>query len=392
VFEWLNDTTGGDQDPVWSEIYNQVINQGYAYVGVTAQATGVNDVKRWDPTRYAALTSSSDGQSYDIFTQAAQVVAANSATLLGGLKPKQLIGAGDSQSAFRVDTYVNAFQPLSKAFNGFFAVGRYAGASPLAGGIIDTAPIPADIRTDNTAPFIQLNTEGDVEELDSYLARQADNNYLRTWEVAGASHIDAHEAEWELATIAREVPTLEAPHCTFGVETSIHLHEADSMPVWEAEDATLADLQKWLTAKVAPPKGKQITTNPFFFNTILRDQYANALGGVRLPEIQVPTRTFSAINVAEPETTLNLNALNELFSLALSESSEIPEGQRAAGLCELSGFTTPFSTSTLQMLYPTHASYVSKYTAAAKESLAAGFLTAEDYATAVAAAEKSSIP
>src|SRR5262249_32441812 len=35
VFEWLNDTTGGDQDPVWSEIYNEALNQGYAYVGVT---------------------------------------------------------------------------------------------------------------------------------------------------------------------------------------------------------------------------------------------------------------------------------------------------------------------------------------------------------------------
>jgi hypothetical protein len=53
---------------------------------------------------------------------------------------------------------------------------------------------------------------------------------------------------------------------------------------------------------------------------------------------------------------------------------------------------TPFSNSTLQRLYPTHASYVSKYTAAAKESLAGGFLTAEDYDNAVAAAEKSSIP
>ena len=37
VVEWLNDTTGGDQDPVWSEIYHEVLSQGYAYVGVSAQ-------------------------------------------------------------------------------------------------------------------------------------------------------------------------------------------------------------------------------------------------------------------------------------------------------------------------------------------------------------------
>ncbi len=391
VVEWLNDTTGGDQDPIWSEIYNQVLNQGYAYIGVTAQNTGINDLKRWDPSRYASLKGSSDGQAYDIFTQTAQAAATNYATLLGGLKPKQIVGSGDSQSAFRVDTYVNAFQPTTKAFNGFFAVGRYVGASPLAGGIVDAAPIPAFVRSDNTTPFIQLNTEGDEEELDASYVRQADTNFLRTWEVAGASHIDEHEAEYELATIAREQPTLPPVKCTFGIVSNIGLHEADNMPVWETEDATLADLQKWLAQGVQPPHGKQIATNPFFFNAILRDQYGNALGGVRLPDIQAPTESYSAINVAEPETTINERALKELFEASL-ESSEIPSALRASGLCLLSGFATPFSNSTLQRLYPTHASYVSKFTAAAKESLNAGFLTAEDYATTVAAAEKSSIP
>jgi hypothetical protein len=111
----------------------------------------------------------------------------------------------------------------------------------------------------------------------------------------------------------------------------------------------------------------------------------------RLPDIQAPTETYSAINVVEPETTINEKALKEIFEASL-ESSEIPASLRSAGLCLLSGFATPFSNSTLQRLYPTHASYVSKFAAAAKESLNAGFLTGEDYATTVAAAEKSSIP
>ncbi len=392
VVEWLNDTTGGDQDPVWSEIYNQALNQGYAYIGVTAQATGIKDLKAWDSARYGSLSSSTDGQSYDIFTQAAQAAVANYATLLGGLKPNKVVGAGDSQSAFRVDTYVNAFQPLSKAYNGFFAVGRYEGASPLAGGLITTSPLPAYVRSDNTTPFIQLNTEGDLEELAASYVRQSDTNYLRTWELAGASHIDEHEAEYELATIARQTPTLPPVKCSFGIVSNIGLHEADNMPVFEYENAGLADMQKWLTKGVLPPKGAQISTNPFWFNTIFRDQYANALGGVRLPDIKVPTESYSAINVVEPETTLNLNALSEIFQAATGESSEIPSGLRSAGLCLLSGFVTPFSESTLTRLYPTHASYVSKFTAAAKESLAAGFLTQEDYETAVAGAEASSIP
>jgi hypothetical protein len=396
VVEWLNDTTGGDQDPVWSEIYNNALNQGYAYIGVTAQATGIKDLKAWDSARYGSLSSSSDGQSYDIFTQAAQAAVANSSTLLGGLKPSRIIGSGDSQSAFRVDTYVNAFQPLTKAYNGFLAVGRYVGASPLAGGIVTTSPLPAFVRSDNTTPFLQLNTEGDEEELLASYVRQSDTNSLRTWELAGASHIDEHEAEYELATIAREVPTLPPVKCSFGIVSNvggISIHQADNMPVFELENAGLADMQSWLTKGVAPPKGNQISTNPFWFNTIFRDRFGNALGGVRLPDIQVPSETYSAINIVEPETNLNvLGALNEIFQGIVGESSEIPTSLRAAGLCLLSGFAQPFSHSTLQQLYPTHASYVAKFTAAAKESLAAGFLTAEDYATAVARAEASSIP
>ena len=246
VFEWLNDTTGGDQDPVWSQLYNELIEQGYAYVGVTAQRPGMKDLAAWDPQRYGTLGDSNDGQSYDIFTQAANVVKANSATLLGGLTPKELIGTGDSQSAFRVDTYVNAIQPLTHAFNGFLAVGRGATAAPIGEGLVSTSPFPALIRTDNTTPFIQLNTQGDIEELDAAAARQPDNNYLRTWELTGASHIDAHEAAYETETIAREQPTVAVPSCVFGTPiegtgTPLDgINQTDNMPLFEVEDAALA--------------------------------------------------------------------------------------------------------------------------------------------------------
>jgi len=135
VVEWLNDTTGGDQDPVWSEIYHEVLSQGYAYVGVSAQTGSMVEDKTWDPQRYGALGDTNDGQSYDIFSQAAQVARADTAQLLGGLHPTTVIGSGDSQSAFRVATYYNAIQPLSHAFDGFLAVGRGALGAPIGAGL-----------------------------------------------------------------------------------------------------------------------------------------------------------------------------------------------------------------------------------------------------------------
>jgi hypothetical protein len=394
VVEWLNDTTGGDQDPVWSEIYNQALSEGYAYIGVTAQTAGMAELKTWDAQRYAALGDSNDGQSYDIFSQAAEVARADRATLLGGLSPATVIGAGDSQSAFRLDTYVNAIQPLSQAFNGFLAVGRSVFAAPIGAGLVAFWPAPARIRTDNTTPFIQLNTEGDIEELGAALARQPDNNYLRTWELAGASHIDVHEGLYEGATIAREEPQVTAPRCVFGVPFNGGTLP-DSMPVYELEDAALAALQKWITQGAAPPRGNPIATTPFF-NFVERDQHGNALGGIRMPDIQAPAHTYTAINFFQPSQedlspSQLLSTLESIFT-TLQTGAITNATLRSEGLCLLEGFDTPFSNATLQNLYPTHSDYVSAFTSAAASDVASGFLTQADYSQAVAAAQASPIP
>jgi hypothetical protein len=394
VVEWLNDTTGGDQDPVWSEIYNQVLTQGYAYVGVSAQTGSMNELKAWDPQRYGSLGDSSDGQSYDIFSQAAALVRSESATILGGLTPRTIIGAGDSQSAFRVDTYVNAIQPISHAFNGFMAIGRAVAAAPLGNGLLAAAPAPAYIRTDNAAPFIQINTEGDVEEFADALVRQPDSNTLRTWELPGAAHIDLHEGLYESATISRESPQVAAPNCVFGVRVN-GVTQPDNMPVNELEDAALTALQKWITSGVQPPHGSPIATIPLS-GIVLRDQFGNALGGIRYPDIQVPTESYSAINFAQPsQQSLSLSqitsTLESIFS-ALSTGVITDQNLRSTGLCLLEGYYTPFGSPILQLLYPTHGNYVSRFTAAAASSLAGGFLTPADYASAVAAAQAAPVP
>jgi hypothetical protein len=396
IFEWLNDTTGGDQDPVFSELYKQIVSKGYAYVGVTAQTPGMSDLATWDPTRYAGLGDSNDGQSYDIFTQAEQAVKAHSATLLGGLTPKVMIGTGDSQSAFRIDTYVNAIQPVSHAFNGFMAVGRAVTAAPLGSGLIATSPFPSLIRTDNTAPFIELNTQGDIVELDAGVARQADNNALRIWELPGASHIDAHEASYEIETIARESPTVPVPMCALGTPiegtgTALDgVNQTNNMPLFEVEDAALSSLQNWIVNGVQPPHSPQISTTSLFglYDLVNSNQYGVGNGGIRLPEMTVPTENYSAINFANINaSTLNpITLISELESAlqSLSTGSISDPSVRQTGLCLLSGYFTDLGQSTLQSLYPTPSAYAAKYTAAANQAVAAGFLTPDDAAAAIA--------
>lgn len=401
VFEWTNVTTGGDQDPVWSEMGEEAVRQGYAWVGVTAQKAGMEDLVRWDPTRYAGLGDSNDGQSYSIFTQAAEAVKADSATLLGGLTPKKLIGTGDSQSAFRVDTYVNAFQPVTDAFNGFIAIGRAVTAAPLGNGLIATSPFPADIRTNNTAPFIQLNTQGDIVELDAAAARQADNTDERTWELPGASHIDAHEAAYELETIARENPTVPVPQCIFGTpieDTGTVLdgvNQTNNMPLFYVEEGALMDMQKWLVnGTPAPKEPSQISTTPVFFglyDLVNSNKYGVGNGGIRMPDTEVPTEDYSVLNFAKTsEEGLNSIALFEELKGALeaAETGSISNNElRTAGLCLLSGYFTDLSSSTLKSLYPTTAGYATKIKKQVESEESAGFMSPDGAAEAIANAE-----
>jgi hypothetical protein len=104
-----------------------------------------------------------------------------------------------------------------------------------------------------------------------------------------------------------------------------------------------------------------------------------------------------AIAEATNVTVTNINT-SSLFSMLLSITNPVwvlnptTLAVRAVGICILEGFDTPFSTATLQKLYPTPASYLSKYKAAADKLLAAGFLTQEDYNEAIAESQANAVP
>ncbi len=88
IVEWLNVTAGRDSDADFGFAGPELLRDGYAYVGVSAQATGVVGgggkipipgydplpLVQQNPARYAGLVHPGDDYSYDIFSQAAQAV------------------------------------------------------------------------------------------------------------------------------------------------------------------------------------------------------------------------------------------------------------------------------------------------------------------------------
>ena len=91
VIEWLNVSGGVDADPEWASLSQEILRQGDAWVGVSAQQIGVmggpvlvkvpgpgtqvvgKGLRGIDPKRYGSLHVPGDGFSFDIFTQVARV-------------------------------------------------------------------------------------------------------------------------------------------------------------------------------------------------------------------------------------------------------------------------------------------------------------------------------
>ena len=74
VVEWLNVSGGTDDSPDWTLSHNELIRDGFAWVGVSAQQVGVESAKSTDPTEYSSLSHPGDSFSYDIFSQAGRAV------------------------------------------------------------------------------------------------------------------------------------------------------------------------------------------------------------------------------------------------------------------------------------------------------------------------------
>ena len=134
VVEWLNVSGGSDGAADWSLGHDEMIRSGDAYIGVSAQDVGVEALKAEDPARYSSLVDPGDSYSYSIFSQAGEAVHKDAAKILPGLEPHLVIAAGESQSAFRLTTYVDAIAPLVNVFDSYLINSRSGGERSTVAG------------------------------------------------------------------------------------------------------------------------------------------------------------------------------------------------------------------------------------------------------------------
>lgn len=371
VVEWFNVSGMVDSGPGWMFNEPLLTREGCIWVGVDAQKQGVDGTSvanvlqpltAWDPERYGSLHHPGDNYAYDIYTQAAQVIRGQgSMGVLGGMTAKRVIAYGESQSAMTMTTYTNAMQPMAKAFDGMFIHSRASMSTPLAtedATFLDTlGSFAVKIRTDINVPVMQFQTETDVM---GYLpSRQPDTDMIRTWEVPGTAHADYYLAS---CIMNPEIPE----NVPFGAG-AFYCEAGNRGPQYIVLRAALKGLDLWIKDGIAPPEADRITTQD---STIVRDEFGNALGGIRTPHVDVPIATY---------TTSPSFGQDEDFKLIDM-------------VCAIFGGTEWFTEEQLLSLYPTHEDYVEKYTASVEATVAAGFMLEEEAAAILDEANAAAIP
>nr|WP_303695008.1 alpha/beta hydrolase domain-containing protein [Brevundimonas subvibrioides] len=369
LVEWLNVSAGADTAPEWGYLHREIVRSGYAWVGVSAQKAGIDGgglmsfpgmepLKKAQPERYADLNHPGDAFCYDIFTQVAHALRNEPERLLGSREINSLIAVGESQSAGRLTTYINAVAPLEQAFNGYLVHSRFGGAPGLGKTSVLSALLgalqPVHLRTDTPVPILNLITETDLMmKRFGYLpARQPDHDRLRTWEVAGTAHADTYVMGASLidsGTLSPEdmadamAPTRNLLGLTLpGDINAAPQHHYIMM-------AALSALNQWVTTGESPPAGERLTLEAGQSPRLKLDRVGNALGGVRSPWMDVPTCRLSGMAIAK-------SRMGALF-----------------------GSTAPLDPASLSRLYPAgRADYLVKFSEALAAAISAGFILSRD--------------
>ncbi len=364
--EWFNVTAGFDNAPDWTYAHVELIRSGWAWVGVSAQAVGILGggnalgaalaLKAVDPERYAPLSHPGDSYSYDMFSQVGAAVRTQADKVLDGLQPDRVIAIGESQSAFRLTTYVDAVAPIANVFDGYLLHSRgSAGAGLLQDPLPSiTAPDPTLIRTDTAVPVLNFLSETDVlgGRLGFVRARQPDTDIVRSWEVPGTAHADVYNlgiGDTDDGSGAGDAALFAAmatpPNSIFGGVITCDL-PINAGPHTYVLRAALWSLESWVRTGEPPPAMAPIEIDEA--GALVLDDNGNARGGIRTPHLDVPVARLTGF------------------------------GQTGESFCGLFGTTRPFTAAQIAAAYPDHATFAARWTTAVDRAEAAGAILASD--------------
>jgi hypothetical protein len=370
--EWLNVSGGLDAAPDWIFAQRELRRAGSAWIGVSAQQVGVqpgqsalgmatSPLTTTDPERYGSLHHPGDRFSYDLYAAVGELARTGAGTILEGLPIERVLAIGESQSAYRLTTFVNEIDALRPAFDGYLVHARGGAGADLHDGrdprrLREGEPTP--FRDGLRAPVLCLEAETDLITLGYRDARQDDAEHLVVWEVAGTSHADVYTfavgfADDGLRPLDELAAMWRPPQELFGAR--LH-HPVNAGPQHWVVDAAVRALDRWVRGGDAgrPPAAPRLELSGDGFAL---DEHGNARGGIRTPHVDVPAAVLSGL------------------------------GNGGADIAFLTGRTEPFPRERLVELYGGRDAYVARFRESAEATVAAGFFVTEDLEEIVGIAE-----
>ena len=341
VAEWNNVTAGRDIEWNWLGDPFFLLKNGYTFVGVTAQWAGVNGLSAFNAARYGDLEvrwapsnptgPTTDDLSYDIFGAALKAIRGHGTgeDPMGGIQVETVIASGESQSCGRLAAHHNFIEPLHQIVDAYLLT--VCGSS---------------LRTDRPEKVVRI-----LSETENRTPRSAadfpDTGSLRHWEVAGSSHLPRMAWDNGASLLNRDYLPISIS-CT-----------KNNLPLSRVQwpftvNRAIKGIEDWVASGQAPPIAPR---GVYLEGTLSRNEFGIADGGIRFPEITVPTAVNDGVN-SPPESG------GTIFS----------------PFCGLLGSSTEFPQSTLDALYVDHADYVKKYSAATDELRQQDFVLSEDAA------------
>jgi hypothetical protein len=388
ILEILNASNYVDLEIGWALSKEQFVRNGDIWIGFTSKPVTAAALKRFNPTRYAALNwanplpltdpqncttlysviagdssrTTENGLLWDIFSQIAALARSEAPdNPLRRYDVDRVYGYGYSQSGFDLQTYIDAVFPLAKlrngrpVFDGFLDVAGFNTPAPIN----QCAPAPsgtvAQIRNAGV-PVIRMATNSEEILASVQAGRRADNDkypdQFREYELASVSHATPNELDFgpAFADILAAGAPMPPVTCGFGPRSPL--------PNGIFQDAALENLDLWVRRNVPPPPGALLQ---FQNGAQVLDQFGNAVGGVRSSYVDVPTAHWFV-------------------------------GSTGPGLCFLLGYEHPFDEAELKALYPDHDVYVARAIADNFRLVVERYTTLEDGIKIIRNAQQSGVP
>lgn len=377
VVEWLNVSGGLDAAPDWTMLQTEITREGHVWIGVSAQIVGIEGrpgggplpglelfLKGADPERYGSLSHPGDSYSYDIYSQAGQALRRpNGVDPLEGLSPQRILAIGESQSAFRLTTYVNALAPRHAMYDAYLIHSRGGGAADLSQDPEPQirAPTVVHVRTDLDVPVLTYQTETDLFTLGFLPDRQPDSRFHRLWELAGSAHADTYTLSVGFTDLGNDPSAFDVVVTAAPIPGIIECDSPiNSGPQHVVLKAALAALDRWVKTGQAPRRAPrlEVAGDPPAF---VLDDDGNVKGGIRTSWVEAPVATLSGL------------------------------GQSGDSFCGIFGTTEAFDDARLDALYPDHETYVSKVRSATNRAALAGYIRPADAELIIENAEQSDI-